>query len=98
MKCIIYSRVSTTDQTTENQILQLREYAAKQGWEFFAVKTDICSGCKSADERSELREVFDLARRRRFDVLLFWSLDRLSREGTRKTLEYLSRLDSYKVK
>lgn len=31
MKCIIYSRVSTTDQTTENQILQLREYAAKQG-------------------------------------------------------------------
>ena len=37
MKCIIYSRVSTTDQTTENQILQLREYAAKQGWEVFAV-------------------------------------------------------------
>ena len=80
MKCIIYSRVSTADQTTENQILQLREYAAKQGWEIFAVKTDICSGCKSADERSGLREVFDLARRRRFDVLLFWSLDRLSRE------------------
>lgn len=98
MKCIIYSRVSTTDQTTENQILQLREYAAKQGWEVFAVKTDICSGSKSADERSGLREVFDLARRRHFDVLLFWSLDRLSREGTRKTLEYLSRLDSYKVK
>lgn len=98
MKCIIYSRVSTADQTTENQILQLREYAAGQGWEVFAVKTDICSGSKAADERSGLREVFDLARRRRFDVLLFWSLDRLSREGTRKTLEYLSRLDSYKVK
>ena len=98
MKCIIYSRVSTTDQTTENQILQLREYAAKQGWEIISVKADICSGSKSADERSGLREVFDFARRRRFDVLLFWSLDRLSREGTRKTLEYLFRLDSYKVK
>ena len=98
MKCIIYSRVSTADQTTENQILQLREYAAKQGWDILSVKTDICSGSKSADERSGLREVFDLARRRHFDVLLFWSLDRLSREGTRKTLEYLSRLDSYKVK
>ena len=98
MKCIIYSRVSTTDQTTENQILQLREYAEKQGWEVIDVKTDICSGSKSADERVGLREVFELARRRKFDVLLFWSLDRLSREGTRKTLDYLSRLDNYKVK
>jgi resolvase-like protein len=98
MKCIIYSRVSTTDQTTENQILQLREYAEKQGWSIIDVKTDVCSGSKSADERSGLKEVFDLARRRKFDVLLFWSLDRLSREGTRKTLEYLSRLDAYKVK
>ncbi len=98
MKCIIYSRVSTTDQSTENQILQLREYAQKQGWSIIDVKTDTCSGSKSADERSGLKEVFDLARRRKFDVLLFWSLDRLSREGTRKTLEYLSRLDAYKVK
>lgn len=98
MKCIIYSRVSTTDQTTENQILQLKEYAEKQGWTVSEVKTDICSGSKSADERAGLREVFDLAQRRKFDVLLFWSLDRLSREGTRKTLEYLSLLDNYKVK
>ena len=101
MKCIIYSRVSTTDQTTENQILQLREYAAKQGWEVFAVKTDICSGSKSADERSGLREVFDLARRRRFDVLLFWSLDRLSREGTdtaQAKNRYMRVCKAYKVK
>ena len=98
MKCIIYSRVSTTDQTTENQILQLKEYAEKQNWDVINIKTDVCSGSKSADERTGLKEVFDLARRRKFDILLFWSLDRLSREGTRKTLEYLSRLDSYKVK
>lgn len=98
MKCIIYSRVSTTDQTTENQILQLKEYTERQGWDILEVKTDICSGSKSADERAGLKEVFELARRRKFDILLFWSLDRLSREGTRKTLEYLSRLDNYKVK
>ncbi len=98
MKCIIYSRVSTTDQTTDNQILQLTEYAEKQGWTIAAVKTDVCSGSKSADERTGLKEVFDLARKRRFDILLFWSLDRLSREGTKETLEYLSRLDNYKVK
>ena len=98
MKCIIYSRVSTTDQTTENQILQLKEYAEKQNWDVINIKTDVCSGSKSADERTGLKEVFDLARRRKFDILLFWSLDRLSREGTRKTLEYLSHLDNYKVK
>lgn len=98
MKCIIYSRVSTTDQTTDNQIIQLREYAEKQGWNIIDVKTDVCSGSKSIDERIGLKEVFDLARKRKFDVLLFWSLDRLSREGTRSTLEYLSRLDAYKIK
>ena len=98
MRCIIYSRVSTDMQDTENQIAQLREYADKQGWEILSVKTDICSGSKSANERDGLKEAFDLARRRKFDVLLFWSLDRLSREGTKQTLEYLSRLDSCKVK
>lgn len=98
MRCIIYSRVSTDMQDTENQIAQLREYADKQQWEIVAVKTDICSGSKSANERDGLKEVFDFARRRKFDVLLFWSLDRLSREGTKQTLEYLSRLDSCKVK
>ena len=98
MKCIIYSRVSTTDQTTENQILQLKEYAEKQNWDVINIKTEVCSSSKSADERTGLKELYDLARRRKIDILLFWSLDRLSREGTRKTLEYLSHLDNYKVK
>lgn len=98
MKCLIYTRVSTDDQTPENQISQLREYAIKREWQIFGEKTDICSGSKSADERNALKEVFDLARKRQFDVLLFWSLDRFSREGSRKTLEYLTRLDTYGVK
>jgi len=98
MKCLIYTRVSTDDQTPENQISQLKEYAQKQDWQILDVKIDICSGSKSANERAGLREVFELARKRKFDVLLFWSLDRFSREGSRKTLEYLTRLDNYRVK
>lgn len=98
MNCLIYTRVSTDDQAPENQISQLRDYARKHDWQIFDVKTDICSGSKSADERSGLKSVFDLARQRKFDILLFWSLDRFSREGSRKTLEYLSRLDAYGVK
>jgi len=34
----------------------------------------------------------------RFDLLLFWSLDRLTREGTYKTLTYLRRLTDSGVK
>lgn len=98
MKCIIYTRVSTDMQDTANQLSQLKEYAHKQDWQIFDVKTDICSGSKSAEERTGLKEVFDLARRRKFDVLLFWSLDRFSREGSRKTLEYLTRLDHCGIK
>lgn len=98
MRCIIYSRVSTDDQTCENQLTQLKEYAERQNWTIQDIKSDVCSGGKSADERVGLREVFDLARRKQFDVLLFWSLDRFSREGSRKTLEYLTRLDAYNIK
>lgn len=98
MKCIIYTRVSTEDQTALNQIEQLQAYALKQGWEIVDIVTDVCSGEKSADDRIGLKRVFADARQRRFDVLLFWSLDRLSREGSRTTLEYLTRLDSFKVK
>jgi len=100
MRCLIYTRVSTTthDQTTENQVAQLKEYAHRQNWEIVEIIEEYCSGGKSAEERTGLKKVFSMARQKKFDVLLFWSLDRLSREGSRKTLEYLTRLDDWKVK
>ncbi len=98
MKCIIYTRVSTVDQNVQNQSKTLTDYAAKQNWRVIEVISDTASGGKSAEERQGLKKVFELAHRRKFDVLLFWSLDRFSREGSRRTLEYLTRLDSYGVK
>lgn len=98
MKCLIYTRVSTDDQNAENQLTQLQEYANRQQWEIVAIKKDTCSGSRSASERTGLKEVFKLARQKQFDVLLFWSLDRFSREGSRKTLEYLTKLDNYNIK
>lgn len=98
MKCIIYARVSTEDQTVENQLRELKEYAARQQWQVIDELTDTTSGGKSIEERAGLKEVFNLARKKKYDVLLFWSLDRFSREGSRKTLEYLTRLDDYGVK
>lgn len=98
MRCVIYSRVSTEEQSTDNQLRQLREYADRQSWNIIEEIQDVASGGKSVEERQGLKKVFTMARQRKFDVLLFWSLDRFSREGSRKTLEYLTKLDDYRVK
>lgn len=98
MKAIIYTRVSTTDQKPENQIQELEAYAAKQGWEIVQTVTDKVSGTKQGKDRAGLSKVMNMANQGKFDVLLFWSLDRLSREGTRETLGYLQTLTDRGVK
>lgn len=91
----IYARVSTDKQDNENQLLQLREFAAKQGWQITREYTDYESGSKS--DRAEFQRMFADASRRKFDLVLFWALDRLSREGVYQTLQHLNRLESYGV-
>src|SRR6267378_2333298 len=96
MKICVYARVSTDKQDTENQLRELREFATKQGWQITREYVDEgISGTKA--ERAELQQMFSDASRRKFDLVLFWALDRLSREGVLQTLQYLNRLDSYGV-
>lgn len=95
MKVALYLRVSTDKQETENQAIQLREFAAKQGWQIALEYCDYESGGKS--DRAGFRQMFEHASRRKFDLLLFWALDRLSREGVYQTLQHLNRLESYGV-
>jgi DNA invertase Pin-like site-specific DNA recombinase len=95
MKAAIYARVSTRDQDNDNQLLQLRQFAAGQGWEIVAEYCDELSGGTS--QRPQFLRMFEDASRRSFDVLLFWSLDRLSREGVLETLQHLNRLTSYGI-
>lgn len=95
MRTAIYLRVSTDKQETENQAIQLREFAAKQGWTIVREYCDYESGSKS--DRAEFQQMFADASRRRFDMVLFWALDRLSREGVLKTLQYLNQLTGYGV-
>lgn len=93
----VYSRVSTKDkgQDTENQLRQLREFCLRQGWIIANEYVDHASG-KHGD-REQFQEMFAAASRREFDVVLFWALDRFSREGVFSTLQYLQRLTSYGV-
>src|ERR1700686_4710560 len=96
MKIGIYGRVSTRDkQEVENQLVQLREFAAKQGWTIYREYVDRETG--STSDRAEFQAMFTDASRRKFDLLLFWSLDRLSREGALETLQHLNRLTGYGV-
>jgi DNA invertase Pin-like site-specific DNA recombinase len=92
MKIALYARVSTKDkgQDTENQLVQLREFAAKQGWQITREYIDRETGGTS--DRAQFQAMFADASRRKFDLLLFWSLDRLSREGVLETLQHLNRL------
>jgi putative DNA-invertase from lambdoid prophage Rac len=97
-RTLIYGRVSTAgDQDVQNQIAQLKSYAAAQGWQVVETIVDVASGSKDASERSGLGKVLTLAHQKRFDVLLFWSLDRFSREGSRKTIAHLTQLESFGV-
>jgi DNA invertase Pin-like site-specific DNA recombinase len=93
----IYARVSTKDkgQEVENQLRQLRKFAAQQGWVTYREYIDHETG--STNDRVFFQQMFDEASRRCFDVVLFWALDRLTREGTLETLQHLNRLSAYGV-
>lgn len=98
MNVAIYSRVSTTDKGQDplNQLLQLRDFAGKQGWHIDREYMDCATG--KSGERAQFQAMMNDASRHRFDVLLFWSLDRLTREGTFKTLVYLRQLSAAGVR
>ena len=94
----LYSRVSTNcgRQDVENQLAQLREYCQRQDWTIIQEYVDHASG-KRSDNRPAFNAMFDAASRCEFDCVLFWSLDRLSREGVYETLHHLQQLTSYGV-
>ena len=73
----------------------MREFAASSRWTIAAEYIDHESG--KISDREQFQAMFDAASKRQFDVLLFWSLDRLSREGVLPTLQHLQRLTGYGV-
>jgi len=77
MKAAIYARVSTFDQQPENQLIELRRYCAARGWAATEFVDHGVSGAK--ERRPALDRLLIDARRRKFDVLVCWRLDRLGR-------------------
>ena len=77
MKAAIYARVSTFDQEPENQLRELRRYVEARGWTAVEHVDKGISGAK--DRRPALDALLKDARRRRFDAVVVWRLDRLGR-------------------
>ena len=77
MRAAVYARVSTFDQEPENQLQELQRYVAARGWTANEYVDRGVSGAK--ERRPALDTLIRDAKRRRFNVLVCWRLDRLGR-------------------
>ncbi len=95
MRVAIYTRVSRSDLESANQRVQLVAFARSQKWKIVQEFTDTASGARA--DRKAFQALMAAASQHRFDLVLFWSLDRFSREGVAQTLKYLQLLESWGV-
>jgi DNA invertase Pin-like site-specific DNA recombinase len=95
MRSAIYVRVSTLDQSVENQLDDLKKYVAHRGWQEPVAYSDRgVSGAK--DRRPALDSLLKAARRRQIDVVVVWRLDRLGR-SLKHLLDVLQELQALGV-
>ena len=93
-RVVIYSRVSTDDQNTENQTSLLRQIAEKSGWDVVGVYTDHgISGSKGRDKRPEFDRLCKDMVRRKFDTIMVWDVSRLGR-SLQHLIEFLEDVNS----
>ncbi len=75
----VYVRVSTSGQTTENQLIELSEVCERNKWHITNVYNETISGTKGVDERAELNRLMQDASRKKFSKVVVWSVDRVGR-------------------
>jgi len=94
MRIAIYARVSRDDkgQDPENQLRELRAWCDTAGHTVVHEYIDHESGRKDAQGRKQFARLFEDAHKRKFDCILFWALDRFTREGMVPTVMHLQRL------
>ena len=79
-KVVIYTRVSTLDQTIDNQLIELRDHCSKMGWEVVKEYADEgLSGTLSREKRPSLNSFIKDAYRKRFGLVVCWDISRIGR-------------------
>ena len=76
-KVALYIRVSTDEQKTDMQLMDLKEYVRKREYTIYNTYEDVISG--AAKERKALDQLMDDAKKRKFDIVLVWKFDRFAR-------------------
>jgi len=96
MKVAIYTRVSTQQQTVQNQLLELYEVCERNNWTVVEEYSEVISGTKGVEERSELERMLIDASRKKFDKVVVWSVDRVAR-SMKHLIQVLTQLDDLDV-
>ena len=96
-RAAIYVRVSTKEQSIENQVDVLRDWAKKRGFDVVEIYSEQESAWRAGHQR-DLARLMEDARKRKFTVVLVWALDRLSREGPTTILTLVDKLKKCGVK
>ncbi len=91
MKVVFYTRVSTGDQDAANQLQVLTDWAKQRSFEVFKIYEEEESAWKAGHQK-QLSALIADARMRRFEAVLVWSLDRISREGALAILSLVQKL------
>lgn len=94
MNAVLYLRVSTTEQETANQLPALEDYAKRRGYDIVQVYSENETAWK-VGHQAELAKLIEDARKGKFEVVLVWALDRLSREGALTILGLVDKLKKY---
>jgi DNA invertase Pin-like site-specific DNA recombinase len=90
MKAALYARVSTDRQEVENQLRELRQFCKPREWEVYAEYVD--ENVRGKEEHKPALEKLLLdAHHGKFKVVVFWALDRISREGVKDTIDLIYR-------
>lgn len=96
-RAAIYARVSTEEQTTDNQVPVLKELAERRGWDVVDVYTEEASAWR-AGHQFELKKLLMRASYHEYDILVVWALDRLTREGIGSIMQLFNNFRTYGVK
>ncbi len=95
-KVVIYLRVSSSEQSVENQLPALEQWVNSRGHKLVDIYQEAESAWRNGHQR-ELARLKDNSRKRKFDIVLVWALDRLSREGAAAILNLVSTFKVYGV-
>ena len=96
-RVVIYGRVSTNDQTTDNQIYKLKEIIENRNWNLVDTYTDEgISGSKGRDKRPEFNRLCEDMVKGKFDKILVWDVSRLGR-SLQDLVMFLNDLNSVDV-